>query len=83
MNTDAAVPGGGAGGYTAALRAAQPGANVARIEREHELGGTCLRIGCIPTKSRARAAPALKQASRRRQDPRQGPPPARSPAFGW
>jgi dihydrolipoamide dehydrogenase len=68
-NVDVAVLGGGPGGYSAAIRAAQLGASVACIEREPELGGTCLRIGCIPKRTRARAALALKQASRRRQDP--------------
>ena len=43
------VIGGGPGGYVAAIRAAQLGASVTVIEREH-LGGTCLNIGCIPTK---------------------------------
>ena len=47
---DVAVLGGGPGGYTAAIRAAQLGASVACIEREAELGGTCVRIGCVPTK---------------------------------
>ena len=43
------VVGGGPGGYVAAIRLAQLGAKVTVIEREH-LGGTCLNIGCIPTK---------------------------------
>ena len=43
------VIGGGPGGYVAAIRAAQLGAEVTVIEREH-LGGTCLNVGCIPTK---------------------------------
>ena len=43
------VVGGGPGGYVAAIRAAQLGAKVKLIEKEH-LGGTCLNIGCIPTK---------------------------------
>ena len=43
------IIGGGPGGYVAAIRAAQLGAKVALVEREH-LGGTCLNIGCIPTK---------------------------------
>ena len=51
MNVDAAVLGGGPGGYTAAIRAAQLGASVACIERERELGGMCVRVGCIPTKA--------------------------------
>ncbi|USG65602.1 dihydrolipoyl dehydrogenase [Brevibacillus ruminantium] len=44
------VIGGGPGGYTAALRASQLGAEVTLIEKG-ELGGTCLNVGCIPTKS--------------------------------
>ena len=51
MDVDVAVLGGGPGGYTAAIRAAQLGAKVACIEKEAELGGTCLRVGCIPTKA--------------------------------
>jgi dihydrolipoyl dehydrogenase len=62
MDVDVAVLGGGPGGYTAAIRAAQLGATVACIEREPELGGTCLRVGCIPTKAWVQTAFALKEA---------------------
>jgi dihydrolipoamide dehydrogenase len=62
MDVDIAVLGGGPGGYTAAIRAAQLGTRVACIDRAPELGGTCLRIGCIPTKAWAQTALALKQA---------------------
>lgn len=48
---DLVVIGGGPGGYVAALRAAQLGMNVACIEKEKVLGGTCLRVGCIPSKA--------------------------------
>ena len=48
-DTTVIVVGGGPGGYVAAIRAAQLGAKVTLIEREH-VGGTCLNIGCIPTK---------------------------------
>lgn len=48
---DLVVIGGGPGGYVAAIRAAQLGLNVACIEKEAALGGTCLRIGCIPSKA--------------------------------
>ena len=48
---DWAVIGGGPAGYTAAIRAGQLGLKVALIEREPKLGGTCLHVGCIPTKS--------------------------------
>jgi dihydrolipoamide dehydrogenase len=48
---DLVVIGAGPGGYIAAIRAAQLGLNVACIEKEKALGGTCLRIGCIPSKA--------------------------------
>jgi len=62
MDVDVAVLGGGPGGYTAAIRAAQLGAKVACIEKETELGGTCLRVGCIPTKAWVQTAFALREA---------------------
>jgi dihydrolipoamide dehydrogenase len=62
MEVDVAVLGGGPGGYTAAIRAAQLGAKVACIEKEPELGGTCLRVGCVPTKAWVQTAFALKEA---------------------
>src|ERR1700760_4639794 len=62
MECDVAVLGGGPGGYSAAIRAAQLGAKVACIEMEPELGGTCLRVGCIPTKAWVQTAFALKEA---------------------
>lgn len=48
---DLAVIGGGPGGYISAIRAAQLGKKVAIIEKEPRLGGTCLRVGCIPSKA--------------------------------
>jgi dihydrolipoamide dehydrogenase len=48
---DLIVIGGGPGGYVAAIRAAQLGLNVAVVEKEPQLGGTCLRVGCIPSKA--------------------------------
>jgi dihydrolipoamide dehydrogenase len=62
MECDVAVLGGGPGGYPAAIRAAQLGAKVVCIEKEAELGGTCLRIGCIPTKAWVQTAYALREA---------------------
>src|SRR6187200_2271271 len=62
MECDVAVLGGGPGGYTAAIRAAQLGAKAVCIDRETELGGTCLRVGCIPTKAWVQTAHALHQA---------------------
>src|SRR6476661_3412863 len=63
MEVDVVVLGGGPGGYTAAIRAAQLGAKVACIEKEPELGGTCLRVGCIPTKAWVQTAQFLHQAN--------------------
>src|SRR5436190_4678133 len=48
---DLIIIGAGPGGYVAAIRAAQLGMNVAVVEEEAALGGTCLRIGCIPSKA--------------------------------
>ncbi len=48
---DVIVIGAGPGGYVAAIRAAQLGLKTAIVERENALGGTCLRIGCIPSKA--------------------------------
>jgi len=48
---DVAILGGGPAGYTAAIRAGQYGLKVALIEKADKLGGTCLHVGCIPTKS--------------------------------
>src|SRR5690349_1633824 len=62
MDVDVAVLGGGPGGYTAAIRAAQLGAKVACVEKEPDLGGTCLRVGCIPTKAWVQTATFLKEA---------------------
>ncbi len=62
---DLIVIGGGPGGYVAAIRAAQLGLNVACVEKEPALGGTCLRVGCIPSK-------ALLEASERYHETRHG-----------
>ncbi len=48
---DLIILGAGPGGYVAAIRAAQLGLSVACVEKESALGGTCLRIGCIPSKA--------------------------------
>ena len=48
---DLLVIGAGPGGYVAAVRAAQLGLDVACVEKEQALGGTCLRVGCIPSKA--------------------------------
>ena len=62
MDVDVAVLGGGPAGYTAAIRAAQLGGRVACIEQEPALGGTCLRVGCIPTKAWVQSAHAYHDA---------------------
>ena len=48
---DVAVIGGGPAGYTAAIRGAEYGLKVALIDASPKLGGTCLHVGCIPTKA--------------------------------
>jgi dihydrolipoamide dehydrogenase len=48
---DVVVLGGGPGGYVAAIRAAQLGMNAACIDDNSKFGGTCLRVGCIPSKA--------------------------------
>ena len=54
-----AVIGGGPGGYVAALRAAMLGAEVTVIEK-NKLGGTCLNVGCIPTKALLASSDVLR-----------------------
>jgi len=51
MTYDLIVIGSGPGGYSAAVRAGQYGLKTAIIEKDLKLGGTCLHVGCIPTKS--------------------------------
>jgi dihydrolipoamide dehydrogenase len=59
---DLIVIGAGPGGYGGAIRAAQLGMNVALVEREPALGGTCLRIGCIPSKALLESSELLYEA---------------------
>ena len=51
MAYDVAVIGAGPGGYIAAIRASQLGLKTCMIEHDHALGGTCLNVGCIPSKT--------------------------------
>src|ERR1700712_4432513 len=51
MNFDLVFIGAGPGGYTGAIRAAQLGFKTAVIEKDPTLGGTCLNVGCIPSKA--------------------------------
>ncbi|HWP84912.1 MAG TPA: dihydrolipoyl dehydrogenase [Terriglobia bacterium] len=48
---DLAILGGGPGGYVAAIRAAQWGLKTAVVEKDDRLGGTCLNVGCVPSKA--------------------------------
>jgi dihydrolipoamide dehydrogenase len=61
---DLIVIGAGPGGYVAAIRAAQLGMDVACVEKEPVLGGTCLRIGCIPSKVLLESSHLVQQAAR-------------------
>src|ERR1700749_2856972 len=51
VSYDVIVIGSGPGGYSAAVRAGQYGLKTAIIEKDKKLGGTCLHVGCIPTKA--------------------------------
>jgi dihydrolipoamide dehydrogenase len=55
QTVDLVVLGGGSGGYAAALRASELGMNVVMVEKD-KVGGTCLHVGCIPTKALLHAA---------------------------
>src|ERR1700755_2918298 len=59
---DLIVIGGGPGGYVAAIRAAQLGMKVACVESRETLGGTCLNIGCIPSKALLQSSEKLEEA---------------------
>src|SRR5437764_14600330 len=64
---DVIVIGAGTGGYVAAIRAAQLGLETAVVERQEALGGTCLLVGCIPTKALLEHAHALKVVQRAKE----------------
>lgn len=61
-NFDLVIIGSGPGGYVCAIRAAQLGLKVCCIEKRDKLGGTCLNIGCIPSKSLLHTSHLYKQA---------------------
>lgn len=60
---DVVIIGAGPGGYVAAIRAAQLGLKTACIEKEKQLGGTCLRVGCIPSKALLESSQLYEQAT--------------------
>ena len=76
-DNDLVVVGGGPGGYVAAIKAAQMGLRVTCVEKRGTLGGTCLNVGCSPSKARSQsvrhcvvAAPRLRLALAARSAPR-------------
>ena len=62
VHADVVVIGAGPGGYTAAFRAADLGLNVVLVERYDSLGGVCLNVGCIPSKSLLHVAKVINEA---------------------
>src|SRR5947199_2186414 len=63
MAHDLVVIGSGPGGYVCAIRAAQLGMKVAVVEKEKTFGGTCLNIGCIPSKALLHASEQFDEAA--------------------
>ena len=59
---DLVVIGSGPGGYVCAIRAAQLGMKVAVVEKDNTFGGTCLNIGCIPSKAMLHASELFDEA---------------------
>src|SRR4249919_470308 len=62
MHYDLIVIGSGPGGYVCAIRAAQLGMKVAVIEKSRTFGGTCLNVGCIPSKALLHASELFEDA---------------------
>src|SRR6266436_6605996 len=62
MPYDLIVIGSGPGGYVCAIRAAQLGMKVAVIEKDKTFGGTCLNIGCIPSKALLHASELYEES---------------------
>ena len=70
MSYDLVVIGGGPGGYVCAIRAAQLGLKVACVEKRETLGGTCLNVGCIPSKALLHASELFEAARHQFADAR-------------
>jgi dihydrolipoamide dehydrogenase len=68
MHTQLVVLGGGPGGYAAAFLAADAGLEVALVEQDARLGGTCLLRGCIPSKALLHVARVIAEVNELRQD---------------
>jgi dihydrolipoamide dehydrogenase len=64
MQYDVVIIGSGPGGYVSAIRSAQLGKKVAIIEKYNVLGGTCLNVGCIPSKALLESSELFLQASK-------------------
>src|SRR6185295_245138 len=62
MHYDLIVIGSGPGGYVCAIRAAQLGMKVAVVEKDKTFGGTCLNVGCIPSKALLYASELYEEA---------------------
>ncbi len=62
MSYDLIVIGSGPGGYVCAIRAAQLGMKVAVVEKDATFGGTCLNVGCIPSKALLHASELFEEA---------------------
>ncbi|MBL4612582.1 MAG: FAD-dependent oxidoreductase, partial [Emcibacter sp.] len=62
-NFDVVIIGGGPGGYVCAIRAAQLGLSVACVEMRGTLGGTCLNVGCMPSKALLHASELFEEAN--------------------
>ena len=62
MSYDLIVIGSGPGGYVCAIRAAQLGMKVAVIEKDKTFGGTCLNVGCIPSKALLHASELYEES---------------------
>ena len=60
---DVVVVGGGPGGYVCAIRAAQLGLKAACVEKRGTLGGTCLNVGCIPSKALLHSSHLYEEAN--------------------